>query len=632
MVTRRLTLKLGAAAGAGALLNPAFAQVDPAPTNGLMFPEDWVPAWKSHPSPKARPFVTPLYRMPAAVPLTPSQYDTLMVPRPDPKCHQRWADFVPKKFYIQTLTEGKWKYHLDAPYAGGSWSYLMNGKIPGETYIANYGEPLFIRRVNNLPPVGKGNVKFALPSATIHTHNGHQASESDGFPADFTFPGEYWDHHYPSVYAGCDKLHQTAARDTPFVGDPTEALTTLWYHDHRLDFTAPNTYAGLTGFYLNFDKQDSNNENDTTPGAFRLPSGKYDVPLILHDVQFDQNGQPVWDFVGAVPAVDKERAGGWGSKNTTYTVNGMIGDRFTVNRIIQPFFQVERRKYRLRVLNGGPSRLYSLAWTRDGKSPEPVTIITNDGNFIPNPLPWQDYIDIWPAQRRDIIVDFSKYAAGTKIYLSNRLEERRDGAGQTGRYLDANDQIMRFDVVGGTVNDPSRIPAFFRDMPAVDLSAVKTEHTFKFDYTNGLWTINDVLMDPDRVDTHIPKEDAQIWTIRNDGDAWSHPIHTHFEEGIILEFNGKPILPGDIRYGRHDTYQLGPGDEIKFFGRWRDFIGRYIIHCHNTVHEDHAMMSTWLIEDPNIHFDACADGTPATGATADACKLEGAPNNPKTIG
>ena len=594
MVTRRLTLKLGAAAGAGALLHPALAQVSPPPTNGLMFPEDWVPSWHSHPSPPVTPFVTPLFRMPDAKPVPLSALN----PPPDPKSHQRWDDFVPQKYYIQELTEIQWKYHSDFPYNQGSWSYGMNGIIPGETFIANYGEPLFIRRINNLPPVGQGHVKFALPSSTIHTHNGHQASESDGFPADFTFPGEFWDHHYPSVYAGCDKLHEGLPADAPYVGDPRESLTTLWYHDHRLDFTAPNTYAGLTGFYLNFDKQDSNNENDTTPGAFRLPSGKYDVPLIIHDVMFDQNGQAVWDFVGAVPRVNTEKRGGFDSENTTYTVNGMIGDRFTVNRIIQPYFQVERRKYRLRVLNGGPSRLYSLAFTRDGKSPEPITIITNDGNFIPNPLPWQDYVDIWPAQRRDVIIDFSKYAEGTKIYLSNRLEERRDGAGQSGRYLDANDQLMRFDVVGGTVADPSRVPEFFRDLPPVDLSAVKRERTFRFDYTNGLWTINDKLMDPNRVDAGIEKETAEIWTIRNDGDAWSHPIHTHFEEGIILEINGKAILPGDIRYGRHDTYQLGPGDEIKFFGRWRDFVGRYIIHCHNTVHEDHAMMATWKIMDP----------------------------------
>ena len=419
MVTRRLTLKLGAAAGAGALLHPALAQVSPPPTNGLMFPEDWVPSWKSHPSPKATPFVTPLFRMPDAKPVPLSALN----PPPDPTSHQRWDDFVPKKYYIQELTEIQWKYHNDFPYNQGSWSYGMNGIIPGETFIANYGEPLFVRRINNLPPVGKGHIKFALPSSTIHTHNGHQASESDGFPADFTFPGEYWDHHYPQVYAGCDKLGD-------LVGDPREALTTLWYHDHRLDFTAPNTYAGLTGFYLNFDKQDSNNENDTAKGAFRLPSGKYDVPLIIHDVMFDQNGQAVWDFVGAVPRVNPKKRGGYDSENTTYTVNGMIGDRFTVNRIIQPYFQVERRKYRLRVLNGGPSRLYSLAFTRDGKTPEPVVIITNDGNFIPNPLTVQDYVDIWPAQRRDVIIDFSKYAEGTKIYLSNRLEERRDGAGR----------------------------------------------------------------------------------------------------------------------------------------------------------------------------------------------------------
>ncbi|EIM00854.1 bilirubin oxidase [Rhodanobacter denitrificans] len=422
-----------------------------------------------------------------------------------------------------------------------------------------------------------------MPSFSIHTHNGHQASESDGFPADFADPGEFWDHHYPSFPAG---------------NDPREVMGTLWYHDHRLDFTATNVYAGLSGFFLAFDELDSNDENDPNPQAFRLPSGKYDVPLILHDVQFDQNGQCVWDFVGAHPVPSGGNGGGYGP-STTYTVNGMVGDRFTVNRIIQPYFKVERRKYRLRLLNGGPSRFYSLAFTKDGKTPEPVYVISDDGNLLPRPIKTDDYFDLWPANRYDIVVDFSNYNDGDKIYLTNRLEERPDGAGATGRYLDTSNLIMRFDVTGGMVSDPSRIPETMRPLPEIDLSEVKRERTFVFDYTNGMWTINGRLMDPNRIDAAIEQGSAEIWTLRNDGDAWGHPIHTHFEEFQILEINGKPVHPDEVGIsGRKDVVQLGPGDEIKFFGRWRDFFGKYVMHCHNVVHEDHAMMIRWDIVEP----------------------------------
>lgn len=576
MVTRRFTLKLGAAAGASLMLKPALGQS--VPQSGLVYPDGWMPTWKSDPSPPARPFVTPLFVMPIAKPVPESSLD----PAPDPQSHQRYLEFAPKKFYIQTLEEIRWVYHIDPPYNQGTWGYGFDGICPGQTFVTRYGEPVLVRRVNALPPVGSGKVTWAMPSFAIHTHNGHQASESDGYPGDYADPGEFWDHHYPLFAAGFDKR---------------ETMATLWYHDHRLDFTAPNVYAGLSGFFLCYDDLDSGDENDPNPEAFRLPSGEFDVPLILHDVKFDQNGQCVWDFVNAHPVSSAEGTGGF-SPSPTYTINGMVGDRFTVNRTIQPYFEVKRRKYRLRLLNGGPSRFYSLAFTRDGKTPEPVYVISSDGNLLPEPVLLQDYFDLWPANRHDIIVDFSRYEDGDKLYLTNRLEERDDGAGATGRYLDPTNLIMRFDVTGGPVEDPSRIPAFMRALPEIDLSEVKRERTFVFDYTNGMWTINGRLMDPNRIDAAIEQGSAEIWTLRNDGDAWGHPIHSHFEEFQILEINGKPVKPGDLNYGRKDVVQLGPGDEVKFFGRWRDFFGKYVMHCHNVVHEDHAMMIRWDIVEP----------------------------------
>ena len=568
MTTRRDALKYG-------LAGASFGLLASRPGNAsLVFPDGFTPSIAARPSPPVTPFVAPLNIMPVATPVGQGALD----PQPDPLRHQRYDEFLPQKFYVERLQEFLWTYHPEPPYNNGSWSWGFNGITPGPTYHAWYDEPIFVRRINELPPVGLGNVRFALPSTTVHLHNAHTASESDGIPQDYFGPGEFWDHHYANFRAGFDDR---------------ETLSTLWYHDHRLDFTAPNVYAGLTGFYLLFDQNDTNNENDTSPEAYRLPSGKYDVPLILHDVQFDENGQVVWDFFNPEPTGDD-------LPSAMYTTNGMLGDRFTVNRTIQPYFEVEPRKYRFRVLNGGPSRFYELSLRaetergRAGKKGEKFIVISTDGNLLPEPVEVES-VHIGVAQRHDIIIDFSHFRPGEQIYLVNRLEMRDDGAGWTGYELDEGDLIMRFDVKQASRKDPSRIPDTMRELPPIDMSEGRRERLFVFDYDNGLWTINGQLMDPNRVDAAIEEGSADIWTWRNAGNAWSHPIHSHFEEHQIIEKNGKPIAPGDVLNSRKDVLTLGPNDEIKLFMRWRDFLGKHVMHCHNVVHEDHAMMIRWDI-------------------------------------
>jgi FtsP/CotA-like multicopper oxidase with cupredoxin domain len=428
---------------------------------------------------------------------------------------------------------------------------------PGPTFHARYGEPVFLRRYNNLPPSQLG---FGLNSTTIHLHNAHTASESDGNPLDYKDSGRFWDHHYANIRAGYDQFGGN--------GDVRETMTTLWYHDHRMDFTAANVYAGLTGFYLLFDERDTGNENDPDREAFRLPSGRYDVPLILHDVQFDENGQVFFDI---------------------FNTDGFLGDKWTVNRTIQPFFKVEARKYRFRILNGGPSRFYKLFLSTNQKFIQ----LSNDGNMLPAPLAVES-IDLSVAERVDVIIDFSRYRPGTQLYLLNRLEQT-NGRGPTGKLLDPGDQILRFDVVQPTGPDNSRIPDTLRELPPIDLSEVAQERLWRFDYDGGLWTVNGKPFEMDRIDAEIKQGAAEIWTIRNEGTSWAHPVHIHFEEFQILERNGKPIPKNHVDKSRKDVLRLMPNDEVKIFMRFRDFLGRYVMHCHNVVHEDHSMMIQWVI-------------------------------------
>jgi FtsP/CotA-like multicopper oxidase with cupredoxin domain len=607
MATRRDVLKLGLLAGGSGLLGSGRVLAQHRELVKFLCPPDDRPRQINDqpPSPPARPWVSELFVPPVMVPVAG------LNPPPDPRAHQRYEEFLPREFYEIYEKEFLWQFHPDPPYASRSWQWGFQAgnfepSSPGPTYAAHYGTPVLVRRHNSLPPVGHARVNFALPSTTSHLHNAHTASESDGNPVDWIDSGEFWDHHYANFPAG---------------HDPLQKLTTLWYHDHRLDFTAANVYAGLAGFYCLFDEDDTGDENT----GWHLPSfPKYDIPLILQDIRFaavDGGAQVVFD---------------------NWNTDGMLGDRMTVNRRITPRFNVEPRKYRFRILNGGPSRFYELflraerGGSRRFEYPKFVAI-TGDGNFLPEPLVTES-IFLGVAQRADVILDFSGYKPGDHVYLHNLLQQL-NGAGPTGAYMDFDDpesNLLRFDVVPLTAPDKSRIPDQFRPWPRIDLSKVKRERVWTFDYEGGLWTINNRVMDPNRVDAGIDQGSAEIWTFRNGGRNWSHPIHSHFVEFLFLEINGRPYRenyiqdigahdvrgrdldlepvlgkppgtrsPVDSFFGgrRRDVAVLLPSDEMKIYMIWPDFLGKYVMHCHNVVHEDHAMMIRWDIVEPGKGFD-----------------------------
>ncbi len=618
MIRRREVLKLGLVAGGSGLLARRAAAADPSDLLKFLCPPDGEPPDLATPSPPARPFVAPLFVPPIMQPV--AQLD----PQPDPRAHQRYEEFKPQKFYEIHEQEFLWVYHPEAPYGDGtlipkpgdathkpvgSLSWGFNGSTPGPTYHARYGEPVLVRRYNDLPPVGVSKVNFALPSTTSHLHNGHTASESDGQPQDWIDTGEFWDHHYPNF---------------PSNNDPREKLTTLWYHDHRLDFTASNVYAGLDGFYCLFDDRDTGNENDPPP-AWGLPSGKYDVPLILHDVMFDENGQVRWN---------------------PFNTDGILGDRYTVNRRIQPYFEVERRKYRFRILNGGPSRFYQIFLS----SGRPFVVISGDGNILPRPMEAES-IFLSVAQRVDVILDFSKYRVGEKVEIVNRLAQT-NGKGPSGAMLDPGDPLIQFRVVEATGPDSRPLPSKFREWPHIEPGEIRRERVWEFDYDGGLWTVNGKVFDPNRIDAGIEQGTAEVWIFRNGGNSWSHPIHSHFTEFLILEVNGVPFdrswvqdwhegeevhvpyfdggpKPKPIKRfmggKRRDVATLLPGDEIKVVMRWTDFLGKYVMHCHNVVHEDHSMMVRWDIVEPGQGFVGSRPASAVYGTEAAPPHLESRP-------
>ena len=489
-------------------------------------------------------------------------------------------EFPPKKYYHHRYTENtKYKFHSEYP-ENTVWGWENN--FGGPTFKVRYGEPVMVRRTNCLDPnhVGVGN-----PTVSTHLHNAHTPAESDGNPlGDYQVnPGSYKDYHYPNVYAGYS-LNQHL---DPVTKKPWEAQSTLWYHDHMLDYTSQNVYMGLAGFYLMFNEYDTDDETGATFPAtnFRLPSGNFDIPLIFIDMKFDAAGYRVFD---------------------TLNLDGMLGDKITVNGKIQPYHEVGNRKYRLRLLNSGPSRFYTFSFSNKMS----FQVVGIDGNLLPAPLSMTS-ITLAPAERADIIVNFSTVGLGKTVYLQNTLEQV-DGRGPKGT-MTVPDLLLRFDVkidiakpnaLAPYLGDPSKVPTAFYPLPTIPaakkalsgLTSLKTktnaDRTFLFDRSNGAWTVNGKIYDPLTVSAIIPLNAEEVWEIQGSGN-WAHPVHIHFEEFQILSRNG--VAPPAQEKGRKDVIYLRPGEKVRIFMRFRDFHGRFVMHCHNVVHEDHAMMVNWIV-------------------------------------
>jgi|HubBroStandDraft_4_1064222.scaffolds.fasta_scaffold07564_3 FtsP/CotA-like multicopper oxidase with cupredoxin domain len=465
-------------------------------------------------------------------------------------------------------------------------------RSPGPTYQAFYGKPQLTRNTNSLPSITeKNNTGFGMASVSTHLHNAHNPSESDGNPCDFYTNGHFCDQYYPNVLAGFNSDHEPA-------GDINESLATLWYHDHRVDFTSQNTYKGLLGFYCLFNQFDTGND-DT---GFRLPDfPAHDIPLAFADKVYDpESGQLVFDL---------------------FNLDGILGDKFLVNGVIQPFLNVEPRRYRFRLLDTGPSRFYEhfLTDLTNLNAQNPYWLIGTDGNLLPHPIQVQS-VRIGPAERVDVIIDFRQFA-GKTIYLENRLNQL---SGQGPAAVDsqvaaqnsastecslvlnssqpailpagAGNLLLQFRVSGTAVNDDSVDPATnptFYQLPNTTAEP-RIVRTFKFDRLNGQWSVNGQFMDCTQFRFAVRQNSAEQWLLTNLTGDWTHPIHIHLEEHQILSRNrATPAVPTDL--GRKDVTQVHPNERVQLFFRFRDWLGKYPIHCHNVVHEDHAMMALWHV-------------------------------------
>jgi FtsP/CotA-like multicopper oxidase with cupredoxin domain len=413
------------------------------------------------------------------------------------------------------------------------------GSVPGPTIKVSQGRPALVRHCNTLPT---SHPTYGYePWTSVHLHGSASLPQFDGYASDITRPNQFKDYIYPNV----------------------QPARTLWYHDHGLHHTAENVYHGLYGQY---------HMSDPLEDSLPIPKGVYDVPLMICDAMFKTDGQLLFTL--------EDDAGMW-------------GDVILVNGRPWPVMQVERRKYRFRILGASVSRSYRFALD----SGDTMAIIATDGGLMPKPQHVKSFRAA-SSERYDVIIDFSKYPIGRRIVLQNLSNpNNRD-------YTNTN-KVMAFDVVSAATDlSNNSIPAVLNpDDATMALQASDAVRTRKFEFhrNNSEWKINnkswkDVVNSNYTFTLASPNRgDVEIWEFKNASGGWFHPVHVHLIDFKILTRNGKAPMAHEL--GPKDVVYVGENETVQVITRFEG-CGKYMIHCHNLIHEDHDMMGQFEVIDP----------------------------------
>lgn len=391
---------------------------------------------------------------------------------------------------------------------GGKLSSVLayNGFFPGPTFRANNGDVADIAFTNGLSA-----------ESTIHWHGMIVPSVADGHPMDAVMPGAGYAYQFPVAQRACLN----------------------WYHPHPHMMTGEQVALGLAGAFI---------VNDAEEAALNLPSGLYEVPLILRDADFDKSG------------------------NLTYTAksSGFLGKTPLVNGTLDPQLQVDTAIYRFRVLNGANARVFRLALSNGA----PLVVIGNDGGLLDTaPAPVAE-IELSPGERLDILVDFRDLAVGDKVML---------------RCMSAGWDLLEF-AVERAVMVAGEIPsgALSTITPLAD--PVLTRE-FSFD---GMSRINGKVYDMHRIDFQVPLEQTERWRFKTGGNA-PHPVHVHGASFQVVSRTGGRgrVLPWER--GWKDTVLLLDGETVDVLIRFEAYRGLYVMHCHKLEHEDMGMMANFQV-------------------------------------
>jgi FtsP/CotA-like multicopper oxidase with cupredoxin domain len=561
--------------------------------------------------------------------------------------HQRWQEFFPKVGYVMSWTQcaPNTKFHPNFPVQDPNsvWTYgtgnvTGQGTLPPFLIQARYNEPIITRIYNNtsVNRATNGPNSFGRNETQLHYHNAHNGAESDGASNSHHFPGTFYDYRWSGTLARRDKTNTQATDPRASApddnggrvnvpGDWREIQGTMWAHDHRFFFTAENVYKGNLGMVTMYSGRDRGNEVLNDGVNLRLPSGShranqwgnldFDVNLVISDAATDQHGQLFFDI---------------------FDTDGFLGDIMLVNFQYAPFMEVLPRKYRFRTLSAGMSRFIQLQLADSSGRAVPFLQIANDGNLFVSPISLTSLDQQGTAERYDIVVDFSRFRVGDMAYLVNSLQQtdgrKPDGQVSLGQALGgvsadpAVGAIMQFRIVSqvqsvddptvtlrATDPDPSQVPPVLTEqIPLVtpvrtrtvqwgrsgNGDSVQPNGTCIPDCAteNGFpWTVivdngQAHSMNANRVQLEYQTPGTiEHWTYVNGGGGWDHPIHLHFEEGITIN-RGNDTIPATEKLVRKDVWRLRPGGQVTFQIQFGEYGGSYVNHCHNTVHEDFALL------------------------------------------
>ncbi|MEV0689340.1 multicopper oxidase [Streptomyces sp. NPDC050388] len=548
----------------------------------------------------------------------------------------------------------------------GSTGHPETFHSPAFTIEARYGRAVQVRWVNQLVDTNGGYLPHLLPvdpalhwanppggaerrdsrptftstpgpyggpvPVVTHLHGGANTEESDGYAEAWYLPDAQG---IPPGYARVGSFYEEFAKKSEakfgVSWGPGEAVfhyanhsraATLWFHDHTLGITRLNVYAGMSGFYLLRGGPSDLGEGVLPGPAPRLgdPSGTryYEIPVVIQDRSFRTDGtlfypasRALFDgFKGPyVPGSDIPPI--W---NPEYFGNAMV-----TNGRTWPVLPVEPRRYRFRFLNGCNARTLVLKIATDGSARRPVPAklslwqVGSDGGFLPAPVR-RDQLLLAPAERADVVVDFSSTPVGTELYLINEGPDAVFTGGTVGTDFPAANpkttgQVMKFVIKPLVTADTSTPPVQltlppFEPLGAADrtrqvslgeVASARVPGVSPREVLLGVIGPNGkprLLGWADPITENPAVGSTEIWEIHNlTTDA--HPIHIHEVQFQVVDRQTLPAggrrPPEAWERGFKDTVLAYPHETTRVKVRFGQ-PGRYMWHCHLLEHEDNEMM------------------------------------------
>lgn len=377
---------------------------------------------------------------------------------------------------------------------------------------------------------------------------------------------------------------------------------TNWYHPHPHMRTAYQAYHGLAGLFLVSDPEEE---------ALGLPSGDGELLFALQDRRFDSSNQLVYASGsangGGMGGMGRGRGrggvAGGGMAQMMETMNGWLGDRMLISGQVQPTIDVDRRTYRVRLLNGSNARFYKLAWSHQA----PLVVIGTDGGLLARPHTIRT-LTLAPGQRADVLLDLSQQQAGTQLQLQS-VGFPAAAVGRAGMMGETSSVPQGAPLVLATLRVTNRQGPRYQ-MPerlSVDRfqpSGSAPVRRVPLTFMQMNWFIDGRTFDMEdaAASETVAPGSTHIWEFVNQpnpmGMAMAHPIHMHGRQFRVLSRSGaneNPLREGIHDQGWTDTVIVLPGETVRVQVTFSGHPGLYLYHCHILEHEDMGMMRNFRI-------------------------------------